>query len=149
MLVRVAGLSDARALAEVRVTSCKAAYRGLSPDSYLDRTQVTDGGARWKEILAEENSQTLVCEQGDSAVGLVSFGASRDDDAKDTTRNQLLRSHGFHSGWCCLSSDNRGRDTVAWGSLSSYHLTLWSMTEGLPKRRGWSYCTCSMGEIEY
>jgi ribosomal protein S18 acetylase RimI-like enzyme len=72
-------------LAHVRVASWKTAYRGLLPDSTLDEMQVTDGGARWKEMLTEGKSQTLVYEQGGSVVGFVSFGASRDDDAKDVT----------------------------------------------------------------
>lgn len=85
MPIRVAELTDAMALAQVRVTSWKSAYHGLLPASFLDRLAVEDGEARWKEILTEGQTKTLVYEQDDNVVGFVCFGESRDDDVKGTT----------------------------------------------------------------
>ena len=85
MPIRVAELTDAMALAQVRVTSWKSAYRGLLPDRFLDRLAVEDGGTRWKEILTEGQTEILVYEQGARVVGFVCFGGSLDDDVKETT----------------------------------------------------------------
>ena len=48
MTVRRAEPSDAGAIAEVRVSSWRSAYRGLLPDSLLDALSVPDIASRWK-----------------------------------------------------------------------------------------------------
>ncbi|HUQ39529.1 MAG TPA: hypothetical protein VM030_05200, partial [Acidimicrobiales bacterium] len=60
--VRVAGVEDARAIAEVHVASWLAAYRGIIDDDVLDGLSVDARAARWVENLTdpEADATTLL-----------------------------------------------------------------------------------------
>jgi ribosomal protein S18 acetylase RimI-like enzyme len=70
MRVRVARLSDARAIAEVHVASWLATYRGLVSDRVLDELTVETREGLWRETLADPESFVFVAEKDDRVVGL-------------------------------------------------------------------------------
>ena len=54
LLIRRAGLADARAIAEVAVAGWRAAYRGMLPDDFLDAMRVDAREVAWHERLARD-----------------------------------------------------------------------------------------------
>ncbi|WP_330987113.1 hypothetical protein [Herbaspirillum lusitanum] len=50
--VRRATVDDAALIAQVRIDSWRAAYRGLIPDAYLDGMKVEDSTRMWTRVLA-------------------------------------------------------------------------------------------------
>ncbi|MEV4747025.1 GNAT family N-acetyltransferase [Streptosporangium amethystogenes subsp. fukuiense] len=75
---------DVEAREYVRVTTWKAAYRGIMPDDYLDALKVEpDAVARMEEALAnalaEGLTPLLVGEIGGRIVGFVNLGRCRDE----------------------------------------------------------------------
>jgi RimJ/RimL family protein N-acetyltransferase len=80
-MIRVAGVGDARAIAEVQVAGWHAAYRGLMPDERLDGFTVEVRVPAWARHLAGgSRSRTTVCEHAGRVVGFISVGPSRDVD---------------------------------------------------------------------
>ena len=77
--IREAASPDARALADLRVRTWRAAYRGLLPDALLDGLDAASAEERWRARIADSSSWTLVGEQQGRVVGFVTCGASRDE----------------------------------------------------------------------
>ena len=83
--MRQATLPDAPRLAEIHVASWQAAYRGIVPDSALDRLSVERGREAWERRLADDTDETLVFDRDGRVRGFVCCGASRDEDADEGT----------------------------------------------------------------
>lgn len=94
MIIRPALPTDAAEIARVHVASWRAAYRGLLPDSLLDRLSVTQRTGVWETHLQQASARTLVAE-GDGRlesgrsvngrlVGFISYGLNRDGDVDAT-----------------------------------------------------------------
>jgi hypothetical protein len=79
MRIRPALPQDARAIAEVRVASWRATYRGVVPDSYLDALTPEESEDRWSAVAAGEmpGAELRVCEEGGAVAGFAAFGAAR------------------------------------------------------------------------
>jgi ribosomal protein S18 acetylase RimI-like enzyme len=77
--IRRAKPSDARGIAEVHVAAWQAAYRGLLPDSALERLSVEDAEVRWGERLGERWAEVLVLCRDEQIVGYVGYGPVRDE----------------------------------------------------------------------
>lgn len=79
--VRPAERSDADDLASVHLASWRWAYRGLLPDSYLNRMREDELSARWWRRLAsgELEESVRVLEVDGRVGGFVTFGPWRDD----------------------------------------------------------------------
>ncbi|MFF0749210.1 GNAT family N-acetyltransferase [Streptomyces sp. NPDC004267] len=60
MPIRIAGASDATALATVHVRSWQAAYRGLVPAAYLDGLDVAERAAVWRDRLSSADAPTVL-----------------------------------------------------------------------------------------
>jgi GNAT superfamily N-acetyltransferase len=58
--IRKATVADATAIAAVQVNSWQTTYRGIVPDSYLNRMDVSMRAERWQSILTDQISPTLV-----------------------------------------------------------------------------------------
>jgi GNAT superfamily N-acetyltransferase len=82
-VIRPGAPQDARAVAEVHVSSWRHAYRGLLPEDYLEKLSVDEREAQRLAWFADPapRSGILVAEDGDRIVGFVTFGPSRDDGA--------------------------------------------------------------------
>lgn len=95
--LREARRGDERAVAELHVRSWQEAYRGLMPAEFLaaldpreraGRYRFEGGEGRPTTVLAEgrtlegKTSEREAFEEGEALLGFVTFGASRDGDAR-------------------------------------------------------------------
>jgi ribosomal protein S18 acetylase RimI-like enzyme len=83
LILRTAQVQDVEAIAHVRVAAWRAAYRGLMPDSYLDRADLEDTEAqqlhdRLRNIGADE--RISVAELGGQIVGYGAYGSEASHD---------------------------------------------------------------------
>jgi L-amino acid N-acyltransferase YncA len=85
--IRAATPKDARAIAEVHVSSWHWAYRDDLPASALEGRSVEDRELMWAEWFAshEPAADVLVAEEDGRIVGFSGFGVSRDDAAMEGT----------------------------------------------------------------
>jgi hypothetical protein len=81
---RRAALADAPELARIHVAAWHAACRGIVPDSTLARFTVENRTERFRALLTEITEETYVGEIGNTAVGFLTLGASRDTDLDNT-----------------------------------------------------------------
>ena len=72
--LREAEVSDVRAVAEFQTRCWREAYRGLVPQSYLDRVTVADREVRWRERIVSGARWVALAESGGLLVGVVSWG---------------------------------------------------------------------------
>lgn len=79
MIIRPATPVDAHDIAQVRVSSWRATYRGVVPDSYLDALDAAESEERWRAVAAGEvpGVELLVCEAEGRIVGFAAYGAAR------------------------------------------------------------------------
>lgn len=83
MSIRTARLEDAAQVAAVHVRSWQDAYQGLLPQDFLDRLDPAQRIPGWERTLAESGlpqGGTLVADEGETILGFVTFGPSRDED---------------------------------------------------------------------
>jgi len=69
--IRRATVDDAALIAQVRVDSWRATYRGMMPDAYLDGMKVPDSTRMWMRVLgaASDAACTFVAEIDGEVVG--------------------------------------------------------------------------------
>ncbi len=72
--LRLAGLEDASAIAEIRVASWRAAYRDLLPAELLAGLRVEDGERRICRLMVDGRQRFWLLEDGGSALGFADFG---------------------------------------------------------------------------
>jgi GNAT superfamily N-acetyltransferase len=79
MRVRPARPGDAAALARIYVAAWRDAYAGILPDAMLVGMSDVRHAAAWQHELAarDRHSETLVAEDDDGVVGLVTVGPAR------------------------------------------------------------------------
>jgi hypothetical protein len=77
MIIRSATPLDGPAIAAVRVTSWRGAYRGTVPDSYLEKMPSNE--SQWCKLASggEPGTELLVCEADGRIVGFACYGAAR------------------------------------------------------------------------
>lgn len=78
--IRWAVLADAPALSEIHVRAWQAGYRGLLPDSLLDKLSAAQRLPRWRERLSAETERVLVAELDGQVAGWLVIGPQRDGD---------------------------------------------------------------------
>jgi GNAT superfamily N-acetyltransferase len=83
VVVRQANALDADAIAQVQVSSWRAAYRGLVPDAFLDNMDVDERAGRWREGIRDQpgGQVTHLAEVDGVAGGFGAQGRCRDPDA--------------------------------------------------------------------
>jgi L-amino acid N-acyltransferase YncA len=79
MIIRPARPQDARAVAQVRIASWRAIYRGVIPASYLDAMMPEDSEEGWRAVAAGERTgaELLICEVDGAVAGFAAYGAAR------------------------------------------------------------------------
>jgi len=87
LIIRQARATDAVAIARVRVAAWRAGYRGLMPDSYLDRpdfeqVEALNLHAALRDMADE--ARISVAELGGQVVGYCAYGSVEDDDGMPT-----------------------------------------------------------------
>ncbi|MFI5356193.1 MAG: GNAT family N-acetyltransferase [Opitutales bacterium] len=82
MPVRPATPTDARAIAEVHVSSWRTSYRGIVPEEALAQLSVEHRAETWARGLGNPDRKhpVLVVEVEDRIVGFAAFGDARDKD---------------------------------------------------------------------
>ncbi len=83
--VRPATVRDAKAIAEIQVTSARAAYKGLVPDEELNVLSVDKREQFWRDAIQFMEPQVHVVTAGETLVGFVGFDRSRDKGTPSTT----------------------------------------------------------------
>lgn len=76
--VRPVAPRDAKAIAEIHVTTWQAAYAGVIPDDVLKAMTYEKRLAYWKEAIEYSDPQLLVALDADKVIGFVGFDRSRD-----------------------------------------------------------------------
>jgi ribosomal protein S18 acetylase RimI-like enzyme len=103
--VRIANISDAKAIGDINVKGWRAGYKNILPQSYLDNLSINDKVARWQRTLSHpvETTNILVAEEHTMndphttrLLGFISFGETMpppSDEAltQDGTRTGELR----------------------------------------------------------
>jgi GNAT superfamily N-acetyltransferase len=165
--VRVATVRDAADLAAIHVRSWQAAYRGLLPQDYLDRLDVSERTERWRHTLRSANgsrSGVIVAHPGLEPLGFARFGPSRDGDEDADQVGEIRAIYLVPEAWGTglgkrLMSTSLARLTSAGYSQA----TLWVLASNARARRfyetgGWAQdgamkCDESLGfpmsEIRY
>lgn len=83
--VRIAAVDDAAGIAAAHVEGWRAAYRGLLPQSLLDRLSVERRTEEWHRAIQDGAADVHVAaDPGGDVGGFVATGRSRDGDADDT-----------------------------------------------------------------
>jgi GNAT superfamily N-acetyltransferase len=86
--IREATRMNADAIAEVHVTTWRAAYRDILPAAYLDSLSVEMRADRWYRSLTAGRPRVLVADVDDTIVGWIAFGPCRDAD-KDASWGEV------------------------------------------------------------
>lgn len=85
-MIRNALPSDARAIAQVHISSWQQAYRELMPGEYLNSLQASLAQRElfWVGSIEAAGSNVWVAELNEQVVGWISVGASRDEGAANS-----------------------------------------------------------------
>jgi ribosomal protein S18 acetylase RimI-like enzyme len=89
MKIRPARVNDAPALARVHVDSWCAAYRGLVPDSFLQRFTYQSREERFRQSLVANAEETYVVQLNEQVVGFLTLGAARDSDVDSKRTGEI------------------------------------------------------------
>jgi L-amino acid N-acyltransferase YncA len=99
MIIRMAAVADAEAITEVHVASTVTAYATFFPADELARIDSRDRAARWRELLADGCTTTLIAEADGHAVGFINFGACRDDDLPQESVCEVMAEYVHPTVW--------------------------------------------------
>ncbi|MFN8376095.1 MAG: GNAT family N-acetyltransferase [Anaerolineae bacterium] len=80
MNLRRATADDAPALARVHVDSWQVAYRGIVPESHLERFTYAWRERAFRKALSDNSEETYLLQDEEQPVAILTIGASRDDD---------------------------------------------------------------------
>jgi ribosomal protein S18 acetylase RimI-like enzyme len=87
--IRRAQANDAPLLAQVHVDAWQVAYRGVVPDSFLERFTYQRREAAFRQALADNLEETYLVEEDDHALAILTIGACRDDDLDVTATGEI------------------------------------------------------------
>ncbi|WAH37286.1 GNAT family N-acetyltransferase [Alicyclobacillus dauci] len=74
VVIRKANLKDAGNMAKVHVDSWKTTYKGIVPDTYLERLSYERREAMWKHILSNQTNDVVFVAEDDEK-GIVGFSS--------------------------------------------------------------------------
>jgi ribosomal protein S18 acetylase RimI-like enzyme len=77
---RLASADDAEGIAEMRMRSWQAAFRGIVPDAHLHGPSAREAEG-WRRAIGAGQVRALVAERGDQVVGMIAVSACRDPGA--------------------------------------------------------------------
>lgn len=141
--IRPATVDDAETLAHVRTTGWQTAYRGIIPDSYLDRMDAAENARTQRAALANPAPGThclaAITPEGE-VLGFVIFGPRRDDDlppAAGEVYFLYVLPEGWGSGAGLLLFERAMRDLRQAGYAP---LVLWTLEGNRRARRFYERC---------
>ena len=134
MHIRRATVEDAHRVATIHVEAWRAAYRGVVPDSVLERQSVEKRQAFWSNQIGSGSSHTLVAEDQGNVVGWIDFGKCRDADAQADSEVYAIY---LEPMWF-----RRGIGSALWGSMleqvrrdGQRRVAVWVLADNHPARR--------------
>lgn len=83
--VRPATLRDAKAIAEIHVSSSQAAFKALFPGETMPAVSADKSQAHWREAIEFSEPQVYVAVEDEKVIGFVGFDRSRDKGTPPTT----------------------------------------------------------------
>src|SRR5450830_1018151 len=100
-MIRQALPSDAKAIAQVHISSWQQAYRDLIPAEYLNALDATlaQRESSWIRSIESAESNVWVAELNQQVVGWISVGASRDEDAAEGNAGEVMAIYVLASHW--------------------------------------------------
>jgi ribosomal protein S18 acetylase RimI-like enzyme len=81
-VLRAAGVADADAIASIHVSSWRAGYAGIVPDSYLQALNVAQHTAVWRERIERAAFEVWLIEERGAARGWIAYGPPRGTSAQ-------------------------------------------------------------------
>ena len=82
-MLRLATIEDAETIATIHVRTWQAAYEGIMPAQYLASLSVEERANLCRKVISEQHGAVLLAVAPHREVGFISFGPSRDKDAKE------------------------------------------------------------------
>jgi ribosomal protein S18 acetylase RimI-like enzyme len=113
MDVRLAQGADVDQLAQAHLASWQAAYRGIMPDSVLDRLSIEDAKASWHRNLHNRERVNLVCVVDGAVAGYVAVGPTHDDDENAVQTGEVYGIYLDPAHW------NRGLGRILWDAAET------------------------------
>lgn len=138
LTVRPTEVADAQAVADIQVSSWRAAYRGIIPAPQLAAMTASERAGRYAALIAslpERCGHWVACVDG-RPVGFVAVGPSRDDDADRNKTGEIFALYVEPDHW----GEGAGRElmTIALDYLTGCEfaeVTLWVLAENQRGRR--------------
>ncbi|MDQ0208790.1 GNAT family N-acetyltransferase [Alkalicoccobacillus murimartini] len=100
MIIRKAVLSDAPGIAKVHVDSWRTTYKGIFPDSFLDKLSYESRTSLWKDNIAAEGDPIYIAETKEGQVVGFASGSKRetnkDSESGDLTSLYILEEYQRH-----------------------------------------------------
>ena len=130
-MIRNALPTDAKAIAQVHVSSWQEAYRELMPAEYLNALDATLARreAFWSRSIESGESGLLVAELNNQVVGWISVGASRDEEGAVTNAGEVMALYVLAGHWQTGVGLALWRAGLQHLSAQGYQcLTLWVLT---------------------
>jgi len=88
--IRAARVDDAEALARVHIDSWRAAYKGLVPESYLEKLDYEKRAERFHQFLSQPGTDdNFLIEFDREIAGFLTVGASRDGDLDQAATGEI------------------------------------------------------------
>lgn len=141
MIVREAVTDDAQGIAEVHVASKKAALRGVAPDAALDRLSVGERIEKWRAIIGDRRYETLVGEDSNRVLGVITFGPTRDQDCGSEKVGEILTLYVHPDAWRRgLGSELVVHALSRLKSASFALVTLWTLESSSQARTFYESC---------
>jgi ribosomal protein S18 acetylase RimI-like enzyme len=100
-MIRKALPDDARAIAQVHISSWQDAYRNLMPAEYLSGLQATlaQRESFWMHSIESDEPKVWVAEVDGQVVGWISVGASRDEEAAGANTGEVMAIYVLAGYW--------------------------------------------------
>lgn len=123
--------TDAKAIAQVHISSWQDAYRDLMPAQYLQSlgASLPQRESHWIRSIESGESSVFVAELNEQVIGWISVGSSRDEDIAAENSAEVMAIYVLAEHW------QTGVGLALWKAGLQYlinqgylHLTLWVLT---------------------
>lgn len=139
-MIRWASAADTESIARVQVASWISVYRGVLPDSVIDRLTVETRTAQWNRFFAEPppRSAIFVAEHLGEVVGMAQVGPTRDEDPDSERIGEVLAIYVTPDYWDRGHGRELIEQSLAWLRDSGFFAaTLWVLATNT---RGRAFC---------
>lgn len=133
--IRYADVNDAKVMGEIHSASWKVTYKGIVPDSFLDRISAESRANYFLKALTERFEEDVLIYVDDKAVGLMTIGKCRDEDQQDFC-GEIWGIYLLPEYW----DKGIGKHFITWGlqemkARGYQKVTLWVLEDNIRARR--------------